>query len=405
MRIEDQLRHLARATEDRQVPVSVDEITDGDVSGESADIERGRRSRSAWLVTAAAMVLVLAGIGGLLWWADHDPVPVVPADSGVPASTAPPASTSVPPTTTPQAPVPVEMTPTLNYRPDGEWFVPDVLPDGFEFRYAVRQEVSGVVDVQDVYYGRADCPLSGGCPELVVGLLTDVDAASLGGPESSWQQVDGAEDVFTTAGLASREVIRRDGNAVATIGGGNLSFDELVETARSTRLRPESELPRPPFICCRTLVEQEGNPGPVVARFALETGDGEKDWVMTAHTDGRFLSLGGYIASDDTFGPPFDTPIDPPVRLLPRPGRYVGPALPSGYDLIVGITRRDVAAVELQLEDDRTITIPTEDLSGRFDARFVFAPVEVDEDARPSPTTPIRIRTITALDADGDIIG
>jgi hypothetical protein len=404
VRVEDQLRHFARATEDRQVPVSLSEVTDGDFPGGGAVVERDGRSSSAWLAMVAATVLVLAGIGGLVWWAGNDPVPVGPVDTAVPGTTAPSTSTTAPPTTI-AASGPVEMTPTLDYRPDGAWFIPDVIPDGFEFRYAVRQDVLDMANVQDIYYALADCSLSGGCPELSVGLLTDIDAASLGGPESRWEEVDGAEDVFTTAGLGSREVIRRDGNAVAWIGGGNLSFEELVEVARSTRLRPESELPRPPFICCRTLVEEEGNPGPVVAQFTLGTDDGEKTYSRNAHTDGRFILPGGDGTGYGPFGSAYDTPIDPPVSLSSRPGRYVLPALPSGYDLVAGITSRDVAAVELELGDGRTITIPTQDLSGRFDARFIFAPVEVDENARSSPTTSIGIRSITALDAAGNIIG
>jgi hypothetical protein len=231
-------------------------------------------------------------------------------------------------------------------------------------------------------------------------MRTDIDAASLGTTGDSSEAVEGIEDVFT---FGPNSVLRRDGDAVADISGRGLSPEQLIEIARSTQLRPETELPRPPFICCRTLVEEEGNPGPVVAEFSLDTDDGAMTWVMTAHTDGRNIALGGYGTNDDTFGPTIALPIDSTATISSRPGRFVGPALPAGYDLVVGITRRDVAAVELKLTNNRTIKLPTTDLSGRFDARFVFAPIEVD-DSTPQSNSGTPIVGFTAFDDNDNII-
>ena len=102
MNVQDQLANLARSIDSEQAPVTVEEIRHGDRTM-IADVDRTEhRSRRGWMAAAAAVVVLLVGVGALVIWSGDDPSRIEPADTE-------PQPT---PTTLPETPTTVDETPT-----------------------------------------------------------------------------------------------------------------------------------------------------------------------------------------------------------------------------------------------------------------------------------------------------
>jgi hypothetical protein len=103
VRLEEQLRNLGRGVDERQAPVSIDEIFDAGTSASSLDVSAAQpRSRWTWMATVAAGLLVLGGLGLIAQIGGDDQPLDVPTDSLLPGSV--PTTIAEPATTPPTAP-------------------------------------------------------------------------------------------------------------------------------------------------------------------------------------------------------------------------------------------------------------------------------------------------------------
>jgi hypothetical protein len=288
--IEDQLRALADGLDDRQSPITVEEIRSRSATRTARESAARRR-----LTFVAAAVVAGIGVTGLAVIADRPEPPrtddevtqtvpqVSPATVPVP-TTAPPPATSVPASTVP-GPAGFPTTPTTNAptnpaRAGVPWWVPTALPDDFSFSYAL----DWIGHYREVPYEAGDC--TSGCDRSVV--VTIDDAPGL----ISTGEVHLGGNVWNTARGPGSMFLEWDDQSVV-LTGQNVASDELAEIAAGMRLLPETELPRMPLVCCPYTPPDGVDPGPVVARLQRETSTGVRGWDLHGYTDGAQFALRG----------------------------------------------------------------------------------------------------------------
>lgn len=410
MRIEEQLRNLAREIEDTQVPVSLGEIVPDAFTLGGSTVDRADRPRSAWLAMVAATVVVLAGLGAVLWWAGDDTDPVVPVDSGVsgggtepsssittPSSTVPTTTADNRPSPDPEVPQPLPLPfidePTNLYREDAVWWMPTEVAAGYEFLWAEEYQDGE----RELYYVSADAPTDrdfsprGGRSD-VINIWVLPEAAAV----NDWLLAleGGTQDQVTINGEAwlrsstafPAELSRVIDGELVTVGAR--SDEVALDVAERLEQLPETEFARAPYRSENRVV---------VASLPAELGDGETPIEFTAASDGLTVVVDGQ-------GPFF--PTDEPVRFG---AMETSPPDQGGLTTLSAVTSPEVATVEFEQPNGDIITIEPTDLSGRFTMGFIFVkigtPLSGETDSSGDGMTISRsMPSVVARDADGNVV-
>lgn len=324
---------------------------------------RDSNRRPIVLAIAASLIAVL--IGGLVLVTRH-------GDDEVPA--APPTS----PTTSPP------MLSEVGLLSDDAWVVLGLLPEGDEYTYAMRNGEERTVNYGD----RTD-------PEQhrisIVRRELDTGADQVLAVDGRDWYVEEDPTGWSAMAVVGDRVVQVLGNREFFEGAGG-------DVIRNLRVVSTADLPFPPL-------DPEGPMTPVAGfeadGFDVEMrANGSNGYFCTALVEGEGSSVG--------CGQPVD--VSGPIANVVTSGSVSTLyGVTTTRFLLGGIASPDVATVEVELVDGRTVSAVPTDSSGTFDVRFWVVGGEVDLTApggSEAATSELEdlIVDIRSLDADGTLL-
>ncbi len=372
--LDEELSHsLERRADNVAVRDDLDDILAGTNIVRFSEANTKPRRRSQLLLVAAASALV-AGTAGLVW---------VQNSRSEPASTSqqpavPPADGSLPAVSPPAM-----LLSGVEAVAGDEWLWPTVLPDGFEFQYADRNNnPSG--DLKSVQFGTTGS-LTG---QLSFWISPDTPSSEGG------QSVEVAGRNWTISTSAGQA------RGTAAIGdrfvdvGGPVSQSDLLAVIDGLALVSEDQLPAAPLSYDDAMTD--------VGEFDV---NGEQVVMSVDESNGWFCTQ---IRTDTESGGGCVTYFDPAETI----SRYHG--FSTGFDETTsqlqmgtrGMASTDVARIDVEFINGAVASVVPQNTSGEFpDVRFwtVGAVVDLQPGQDPNAVNDVFIE-IRAYDADGTLI-
>jgi hypothetical protein len=282
-------------------------------------------------------------------------------------------------------PPPLEFEPTNVYG-DDMWWVPSVVPDGYEFAYALL-DPADEGDGHHLVYLPADGPGSRrGMLEVAHHPGTGHVDPPPDAPAPSDEVVGGVAWMWT--GDASYgSFSRRTNGGTLTVSGER---DVALVVARDLDRVPEAQLERPPFRSdsSKSLLVTELSGVATSADIARE---------LRVSTDGVAVQVDGRV--------PQQVRLDDWVTFDRATSPSSEPGADTGVIIVSGMTRPGVATLEFEQLDGQVITVVPEDRSGRFGIGFFLAAIDTPLDGLGNDGTYASlVPSVTARAADGEIL-
>lgn len=320
-------------------------------------------------MTAAAAMLVVVGIGGL--------VLTTSTTDEEPASTSPLKSEQ----STPVAADPTNLATVTQIAMD-EWLIPSNPPADTGFLFADLAQPAGS---RTVRYGYED-----GTTTLTI----TIDTQLLDEVTGTTLNVDGV-DWNLTKQPESWDATRRVGDSVVRVSSSSLDSAEREGVLADLHLVETADLPLEPLD-----LDMVQNDGRDVASFTISN----ETLTMRVTSQNNHYCVQRYIGAAAAGG--CGDRLDPATDLAS--GLQQGSATSDDAQALIleaaGIVAPDVTRIEVDFINGETVTTTPTDHSGTFAARFWIAGARMELDGNQNLSVPYAISEVRGFDSDGNLL-